>query len=159
MNQLKQRNILSRTNVGAEVISLVHSLATGSILNLQMRVRIGLYLAASGLCVYPMSELQASGSSAGMNHAEMAANAAGTSHDAQATACLAFVDAVVHSGPALHADQYHAMTLAGFSQEQILEVITQVTTHILLARLCAAVSTQGETANCIPVACIGAALA
>ncbi|WP_296002271.1 hypothetical protein [Rugamonas sp.] len=159
MNRQQLRSILSQTKVGAEVNSQAHGLATRSTLNLQMRVRIALCLVKRGLCVYPLLDLQEIGRQASMNGAEMAANMAGTSHDAQATACLCFVDAMVHSAPVLDVGQYCAMIAAGFSQEQIIEVITLTYGHLLLSRLCALIIEQDETVNCIPSACTSASLA
>ncbi|WP_296002277.1 hypothetical protein [Rugamonas sp.] len=157
MNQ-QQRGILGRSNVGAELIRLAHGLASGSSLNLQTRVRISLYLAARDLCVYPLAELQESGRKAGLHSAEMAGNMTGISHDKQGSACLDFVAAVIDGKPVLDTAQYRNMMLAGFRQEQVLEVITQATIHLLLVRLCAAITTHAETVNFLPLACSSTAL-
>lgn len=148
MDSEQQRSILNQSHAGAQAINFVHGLAAGGTLGLQTRLRIGLYLARRGHCVYPLNALLASGRAAGMNGAEMEANMAGTSHDAKATACLAFVAAIASNDAAPTAGQLRAMATAGYTQDETLEVIAQTGMHALLARLCAVIATPDATVNC-----------
>jgi hypothetical protein len=140
-----QRRTLSQSHVGSLAIELAQGLASSATLDLRTRLRIGLYLSARGLGVYPEEELMRRGREAGMNGAEMAANLAGTSHDALATVCLAFAAAVLDGDGVPQAAACQAMTAAGYTQDQILEVIAHCSLHQLVTRLCAAIATADGT--------------
>jgi hypothetical protein len=142
-----QRRTLSQSHVGSLAIELAQGLASSATLDLRMRLRLGLSLSARGLGVYPEEELMRRGREAGMNGAEMAANLAGTSHDAQATVCLAFAAAVLDGDDVPQSGDCQAMTAAGYTQDQMLEVIAHCTLHQLMTRLCAVIATQDGTAR------------
>lgn len=90
------------------------------------RIRIALYLAQRGCPGMSPARLQEWGRAAGMNRAEMAANAGGTSHDAKGSACLAFVGRLLDD-PCAPADADLArMAQAGYRPDQIAEVRAQV---------------------------------
>lgn len=102
------------------------------------RLRILLYLAQRGQCVLPMAALQRAGRKAGLNGAEMAANRAGTSHDAKATVCLGFVKALADLGQPPTASERQRMQQVGYSPAVIREVIALV----------GGIAAPGEIMNC-----------
>nr|WP_052170995.1 hypothetical protein [Massilia sp. JS1662] len=104
----------------------LYDLARGGTLDRQTRIRIALYLARRGQGVFESTSLRTCGRAAGMNGAEMAANEAGTSHDAKGTACLAFVRTLLDVPGAPSAHDLDGMAEVGYRASDIAEVITQV---------------------------------
>jgi hypothetical protein len=90
------------------------------------RVRIALYLAQRGCPGMSPARLQEWGRAAGMNRAEMAANASGTSHDAKGSACLAFVGRLLDDPCAPAAEDLARLAQAGYRPDQIAQVLAQV---------------------------------
>lgn len=104
----------------------LYDLAQGGTLDPQTRIRIALYLARRGQGVFEAGSLRLCGRAAGMNGAEMAANEAGTSHDAKGTACLAFVRTLLDVPDAPSALDVDGMAEVGYRASDIAEVIGQV---------------------------------
>ena len=146
--QYLNRFNLSQTHAGAATIAFMYGLATGSSLTRQMGIRIALCLAQRGLCVFSVESLHQSGQGVGMNRAEMAANLAGTSHDAKGTACLKFVRVLIDSLLPPSAADLRGMHEVGYAQAEILEVVAQVGMHTLLARMAMVIAAPCEMVNC-----------
>ncbi|CAN7506410.1 alpha/beta fold hydrolase [Duganella sp. LjRoot269] len=122
--------VISNTPVGACAVSFMNKLAQGGSLNQRTRVRIAIYLAKRGCSVFPLDLLREYGRAAGMNSAEMTANERGTSHDAMATACLRFVQSIVASPTTPTPEDLQGMYDVGYTLNEILEVMAQVSTNI-----------------------------
>lgn len=99
-------------------------------LDLRTRIRIDLFLArrraGAGAAAPRILALRERGRAAGMNTAEMMANEAGSSHEAKATACLAFVAALLAQPGAPAPDALRRMRDAGYRPAGIDAVIARV---------------------------------
>lgn len=109
----------------------LHGIANGGSLDAQTRERIALALAQQNACQYCLSAHTAIGRKAGLNGAEIEANRAGTSHDAKAAAAVRFARALVeHTGDVTTAELADVRN-AGYSDAEIVEIITHVGMNIL----------------------------
>ncbi len=109
----------------------LHGIAGEGHLDPQTRERIALALAEQNSCQYCLSAHAAIGRKAGLDHAEIAANRAGTSHDARAAAAVAFARALVeHKGEVTTAELL-AVRNAGYDDAEIVEIITHVGMNLL----------------------------
>lgn len=99
-------------------------------LDLRTRIRIALFLARRRAGTGPagprLSLLREQGRAAGMNTAEMLANEAGSSHEARASACLAFVAALLAQPGAPGPDALRRMHEAGYRPDDIAAVLAEV---------------------------------
>jgi len=111
-------------------LGLYHIAGHGS-LEGATRERIAVALAQQNECEYCLSAHTAIGRKAGLNGAEIEANRAGTSQDAKAAVAVGFARALVeHKGEVTHTE-LQAMRDAGFSEADIVEVITHVGMNVL----------------------------
>ncbi len=95
------------------------------------RERIALALAQQNECEYCLSAHTAIGRKSGLIGTEIEANRAGTSQDAKAAVAVRFARALVeHKGEVTNAE-LQSMRDAGFSEADIVEVITHVGMNIL----------------------------
>ena len=109
----------------------LHHIANHGSLDAATRERIALALAQQNECEYCLSAHTAIGRKAGLNSAEIEANRTGTSQDAKATVAIKFARALVeHKGEITNAE-LQSMRDAGFSEADIVEVITHVGMNIL----------------------------
>jgi uncharacterized peroxidase-related enzyme len=109
----------------------LHSIAGEGSLDAQTRERIALAIAQQNACEYCVSAHTAIGGKAGLNRAEIEANRAGTSQDAKAAAAVKFARALVeHSGEVTTAELL-AVRNAGYSESDIVEIITHVGMNVL----------------------------
>lgn len=109
----------------------LHHIAGHGSLDATTRERIALALAQQNECEYCLSAHTAIGRKAGLNGAEIEANRAGTSQDAKAAVAIKFARALVeHKGEVTHAE-LQTMRDAGFSEADIVEVITHVGMNML----------------------------
>ncbi|MDK2127155.1 carboxymuconolactone decarboxylase family protein, partial [Parachitinimonas caeni] len=100
-------------------------------LDLPTRERIALALAQQNSCEYCLSAHTAIGSKAGLNGAEIAANRAGSSQDARAAVAVKFARSLAeHKGEVTTAELIE-MRNAGYSDADIVEVITHVGMNLL----------------------------
>jgi hypothetical protein len=98
-------------------------------LDLRTRIRIDLFLArraGTGAAAPRILALRARGRAAGMNTAEMLANEEGGSHEARATACLAFVATLLAQPGAPAPEALRRMHDAGYGPDGIEAVIARV---------------------------------
>lgn len=108
-----------------------HQPATGAPgLDLRTRIRIALFLARSRAApetaAARLSALRELGRAAGMNTAEMLANETGTSHEARASACLAFVASLLAQPGAPGPEALRRMHEAGYRPADIAAVLAEV---------------------------------
>jgi len=109
----------------------LHHIANHGSLDASTRERIALALAQQNECEYCLSAHTAIGRKAGLNSAEIEANRAGNSQDAKAAVAIKFARALVeHTGEITNAE-LQAMHDAGFSEADIVEVITHVGMNLL----------------------------
>ncbi|MDX1738031.1 MAG: peroxidase-related enzyme [Alphaproteobacteria bacterium] len=109
----------------------LHSIAENGSLNAQTRERIALAIAEGNSCEYCLSAHTAIGKKAGLTETEIQANRAGTSQDARAAAAVEFSKALNdHLGDVTQAE-FNAVRAAGYSDADIVEMITHVGMNIL----------------------------
>jgi uncharacterized peroxidase-related enzyme len=109
----------------------LHGIANAGSLGPQTRERIALALAQQNACEYCLAAHSAIGRKAGLNNAEIEANRAGTSQDAKAAVAVKFARSLVeHTGEVTTAELLE-MRNAGYSEADIVEVITHVGMNIL----------------------------
>ena len=109
----------------------LHAIAGEGSLDPLTRERIALAVAQENACQYCVSAHTALGGKAGLNGAEIEANRAGTSEDAKAAVAVRFAHALVkHSGEVTTAELLEVRN-AGYSESDIVEIITHVGMNML----------------------------
>lgn len=109
----------------------LYGVGNGGHLDPQTGERIALALAQQNACEYCLSAHTAIGRKVGLNGAEIDANRAGTSQDARAAAAVRFARALVeHTGDITNAELADVRN-AGYSDAEIVEIITHVGMNIL----------------------------
>lgn len=109
----------------------LHGIAGEGSLDPQTRERIALAIAQQNSCGYCLSAHAAIGRKAGLSAAEIEANRAGSSQDAKAAVAVKFARSLVaHMGDVTTAELLE-MREAGYSESDIVEVITHVGMNIL----------------------------
>lgn len=109
----------------------LHGIASQGSLDAQTRERIALGVAQQNACEYCLSAHTAIGRKAGLNTAEIEANRAGTSQDAKAAVAVKFARSLVDNmGEVTTAEILEARN-AGYSDAEIVEIITHVGMNIL----------------------------
>ena len=108
----------------------IHGIAGAGVLDPKTRERIALAVAEQNACQYCVSAHTAIGRKVGLDNQEMLANRVGRSSDAKAEAALTFARALVeHSGQVSMAE-FDAVRAAGYSDAEIIEIITHVAMNI-----------------------------
>ena len=109
----------------------LHGIAEQGRLDPQTRERIALAVAQGNSCEYCVSAHTAIGRKAGLTGSEIEANRAGTSEDTKAAAAVIFARALSdHLGEITQAE-FNAVRDAGYSDAEIVEIITHVGMNIL----------------------------
>ena len=109
----------------------LHGIAGDGSLDGQTRERIALALAEQNSCQYCVSAHTALGRKAGLDNSEMEANRSGGSEDSKASVAVAFARHLVeHTGDVTNAE-LEAVRDAGYSDADIVEIITHVGMNIL----------------------------
>ncbi len=109
----------------------LHSIASEGSLDPLTKERIALALAEKNACQYCVSAHTALGSKAGLSGAEIEANRSGTSQDAKAAVAVKFAKALAeHNGEVTTSELIQARN-AGYSESDIVEIITHVGMNIL----------------------------
>lgn len=109
----------------------LHEIAGNGDLDAQTRERIALALAQQNACEYCVSAHTAIGRKAGLSNGEIEANRAGTSQDAKAAAAVKFANSLAeHSGEVTNLEILEVRN-AGYSDAEIVEIITHVGMNIL----------------------------
>jgi len=104
----------------------LHSIASEGSLDAQMRERIALTVAQKNSCEYCVSAHTAIGRGTGLDNEEMAANRAGSSKDSKAAVAVRFAQSLVENQGEVTTAELIEMREAGFSESDIVEVITHV---------------------------------
>lgn len=109
----------------------LHGIAGEGSLDPLTRERIALGLAEQNACEYCVSAHSAIGRKAGLSSAEIQANRAGTSQDAKAAVAVKFARSLAeHNGEVTTAELLEVRN-AGFSESDIVEIITHVGMNVL----------------------------
>ncbi len=109
----------------------LHDIAGEGSLDPQTRERIALALAQQNSCEYCLSAHTAIGRKAGLDGAEINANRAGTSRDEKAAVAVRFARALVTHMGDVTTEDLRQMRAVGYSESDIVEVITHVGMNIL----------------------------
>lgn len=109
----------------------LHGVTHDGHLDAQTGERIALALAQHNACEYCLSAHSAIGRKVGLDGAEIDANRAGASLDAKAAAAVRFARALVeHTGDVTTAE-LDAVRQAGYTDAEIVEIITHVGMNVL----------------------------
>lgn len=109
----------------------LHHIASHGSLDGATRERIALALAQKNECEYCLSAHSAIGRKAGLDAAEISANRAGSSHDDKAAVAVKFARALAEHNGEVTTNELQEMRDAGFSEAEIVEVITHVGMNVL----------------------------
>ena len=109
----------------------LHGIANEGSLDSQTRERIALTVAQKNSCEYCVSAHTAIGRGTGLSNEEMTAARAGSSADAKAAVAVRFARSLVEHQGEITAAELREMRDAGFSESDIVEVITHVGMNIL----------------------------
>lgn len=109
----------------------LHGIAGEGSLDEATRERIALTVAQKNSCEYCVSAHTALARKAGLDNEEIAANRAGSSLDTKAAAAVEFAQALVEHQGAVTNAELHAVRSAGYSESDIVEIITHVGMNIL----------------------------
>lgn len=109
----------------------LHGIAGEGSLDAATRERIALALAEQNGCEYCLSAHTAIGRKAGLNGDEIDANRAGTSQDAKAAVAVKFARSLIANKGEVATAELLEMRNAGYSESDIVEVITHVGMNFL----------------------------
>lgn len=109
----------------------LHGIANAGSLDALNRERIALALAQQNGCEYCVSAHTAIGRKTGLSAEEMAAARAGTSEDAQAAVAVKFARSLMDKKGEIGALELAEVRSAGFSDSDIVEIITHVGMNFL----------------------------
>lgn len=109
----------------------LHIIANEGSLDSQTRERIALALAQQNGCEYCLSAHTAIGRKAGLDGAEIEVNRSGSSQDEKAAVAVRFARSLVTHMGEVTTDELQEMRNAGYSDSDIVEVITHVGMNIL----------------------------
>lgn len=109
----------------------LHGIANEGSIDLLTRERIALALAQQNSCEYCLSAHSAIGKKAGLDNSEINANRSGSSNDSKAAVAVKLARSLAeHSGDITTAELIEARN-AGYSDADIVEIITHVGMNIL----------------------------
>lgn len=123
--------VFANSPVALKAFLGLHEIAGNGSLDPQTRERIALTLAEKNSCQYCLSAHTAIGRKAGLNSAEMDANREGTSQDAKAATAVKFAQALVEHKGEVTNDEIQELRDAGFSESDIVEIITHTGMNFL----------------------------
>lgn len=109
----------------------LHHIADNGVLNAGTRERIALAVAQKNECEYCLSAHTAIGRSAGLNTEEINSNRAGDSQDAKAAVAVKFSRALVEHMGQVTTAEISEMREVGYSEAEIVEVITHTGMNVL----------------------------
>ncbi|GAB3029206.1 carboxymuconolactone decarboxylase family protein [Bowmanella dokdonensis] len=104
----------------------LHGIAGEGSLEAPTRERIALAIAQQNECQYCVSAHTAIGRHAGLNGDEIAANRAGSSQDAKAAVAVKFAKALAEHSGEVTDEELAEVRQAGYSDADIVEIITHV---------------------------------
>jgi uncharacterized peroxidase-related enzyme len=109
----------------------LHGIAGEGSLDALTRERIALAIAQQNECQYCVSAHSAIGRKAGLDGDEIAANRAGTSRDDRAAVAIRFARALAEYSGAVTNGELRDVREAGYSDAEIVEIITHVGLDVL----------------------------
>jgi uncharacterized peroxidase-related enzyme len=109
----------------------LHGIASEGVLNAQTRERIALALAQQNGCEYCLSAHTATGRKAGLSGSEIDANRAGTSEDARAAVAVKLARSLAEHNGAIATAELVEARAAGYSDAEIVEIITHVGMNVM----------------------------
>lgn len=109
----------------------LHHIANQGSLDAATRERIALAMAQKNQCEYCLSAHSAIGRKAGLSGTEIEANRAGSSTDVKAAVAVKFARALAEHNGEVTNMELQSMRDAGYSEADIVEVITHVGMNIL----------------------------
>lgn len=109
----------------------LHHVAGSGSLDPQTRERIALALAQQNSCEYCLSAHTAIGRKAGLDGAEIQANRAGDSRDERAALAVRFARSLVEHTGEVSTAELQALRAAGYTESDIVEIITHVGMNLL----------------------------
>lgn len=109
----------------------LHGIASEGSLDLQTKERIALTVAEKNACQYCVSAHTAIGRKAGLSNEEINANRSGTSQDSKAAAAVKFARALVEHNGDVTTTELLEVRNAGYSESDVVEIITHVGMNIL----------------------------
>lgn len=123
--------VFANSPVALQAFLGLHGVANAGSLSPQTRERIALALAQQNTCEYCLSAHTAIGRKAGLTGEEIAAARAGSSEDAKAAVAVKLARSLVeHKGDITTAELIEARE-AGYSDADIVEIITHVGMNLL----------------------------
>jgi uncharacterized peroxidase-related enzyme len=109
----------------------LHGVASEGSLDPLTKERIALGLAEQNACEYCVSAHTAIGRKAGLSSAEIEANRAGSSQDAKAAVAVKFARSLAEHNGAITNTELLEVRNAGYSESDIIEIITHVGMNVL----------------------------
>lgn len=109
----------------------LHTIAGEGALDEATRERIALALAEQNACQYCVSAHSAIGRKTGLNGDEIEANRAGTSQDAKAAVAVKFAKSLSENTGEVTTSELLEVRNAGYSDAEIVEIITHVGMNLL----------------------------
>ncbi len=123
--------ILANSPAALRAFLGLHGIANEGSLTPQTRERIALAVAQQNSCEYCVSAHTAIGRKAGLTNAEIAANRAGTSQEDKAAVAVKFARSLVENSGEVTTAEITEARNAGYSDAEIVEIITHVGMNIL----------------------------
>lgn len=109
----------------------LHEITDKGALDPQTGERIALIIAEENACEYCVAAHSAIGRKAGLTSSEIESNRAGSSEDAKAAAAVEFAAKLNEHKGDLTQSEFEAIRAAGYSDAEIVEIITHVGMNIL----------------------------
>ena len=123
--------IFANSPVALRAFLGLHGVANDGSLDAPTRERIALALAQQNGCEYCVSAHTAIGRKTGLSGNEMAAARAGTSEDAQAAVAVKFAQSLMENRGEISTLELAEVRNAGYSESDIVEIITHVGMNFL----------------------------
>ena len=123
--------VFANSPAALEAFLGLHSIANAGELDGKTKERIALGLAEQNACQYCVSAHTAIGKKAGLTGDEMLANRAGTSQDAKAAVAVKFARSLAENNGEVTTAELLAIRNAGYSDAEIVEIITHVGMNVL----------------------------
>ncbi|MCW9051658.1 MAG: carboxymuconolactone decarboxylase family protein [Motiliproteus sp.] len=123
--------VFANSPVALKAFLGLHGVAGDGELDGQTKERIALALAQHNACEYCLSAHTAIGAKSGLSQAEIVANRQGGSQDAKAAIAVKFAKALAEHSGEVTSGELLEIRNAGYSDAEIVEIITHVGMNIL----------------------------
>ncbi|MBL4665674.1 MAG: carboxymuconolactone decarboxylase family protein [Nitrospinaceae bacterium] len=108
----------------------LHGALAGGVLSEPFQEQVALCISEINRCNYCLSAHTAIGKGVGLSEEEVIASRRGVSTDSKTQAGLEFASKIVSSQGWVSDDEYNAVTQAGYSSEEIIEIVALVAKNI-----------------------------